>query len=124
MKVQILSESEQDLLDGFSFYEAQEAGLGDYFLDTLFSDIDSLQIVRRYPCPAFRLLSSAVPAFSLRHLLSGRGQCRQSSCCFGLPPRSCVDSKKAEIGPNKCVNADWRQDPRQPVTLPLAEIQR
>jgi hypothetical protein len=44
MKVQILDEAEQDLVDGFRFYEAQDAGLGDYFLDSLFSDIDSLQL--------------------------------------------------------------------------------
>ena len=44
MKVRILDEAEQDLLDGYRFYEAQGPGLGDYFLDTLFADIDSLQL--------------------------------------------------------------------------------
>lgn len=44
MKVQILDEAEQDLIDGFRFYEIQEPGLGNYFLDSLFSDIDSLQL--------------------------------------------------------------------------------
>jgi plasmid stabilization system protein ParE len=44
MKIKILGEAEQDLIDGFTFYEAQESGLGDYFLDSLFSDIDSLQL--------------------------------------------------------------------------------
>jgi plasmid stabilization system protein ParE len=44
MKIKILEEAEQDLIDGFTFYEAQESGLGDYFLDSLFSDIDSLQL--------------------------------------------------------------------------------
>jgi len=29
---------------GFRFYEGQEAGLGDYFLDSLYSDIDSLLV--------------------------------------------------------------------------------
>ena len=43
MTVQILPEAEQDLIDGFSFYELQQPGLGRYFLDSLFSDIDSLQ---------------------------------------------------------------------------------
>ena len=42
MKVQILDEAEEDLLDGFRFYELQGRGLGDYYLDSLFSDIDSL----------------------------------------------------------------------------------
>lgn len=44
MRVQILDEAEQDLLDGARFHESQIAGLGHYFLDSLFSDIDSLQI--------------------------------------------------------------------------------
>ena len=44
MRVQILDEAEQDLLDGACFYEIQRPGLGEYFLDSLFSDIDSLQL--------------------------------------------------------------------------------
>lgn len=43
MTVQILPEAEQDLMDGFSFYEMQKSGLGRYFIDSLFSDIDSLE---------------------------------------------------------------------------------
>ena len=42
MKIQILEGAEHDLTKGYYFYEAQERGLGDYFLDTLYSDIDSL----------------------------------------------------------------------------------
>ena len=44
MKVEILYEVQQDLIDCFRFYERQSEGLGDYFLDSLFSDIDSLQL--------------------------------------------------------------------------------
>jgi plasmid stabilization system protein ParE len=44
MQVEILGEAEQDLVDGARFYEAQEPGLGEYFLDSLFSDVDSLQL--------------------------------------------------------------------------------
>ena len=44
MKVRILNEAEQDLVDGALFYEAQDPGLGDYFLDSLSADIDSLQL--------------------------------------------------------------------------------
>jgi hypothetical protein len=32
------------VFDGFRFYEAQDEGLGDYFLNSIFSDIDSLQL--------------------------------------------------------------------------------
>ena len=35
---------ESDLIDGFHFYETQQADLGSYFLDSLFSDIDSLLV--------------------------------------------------------------------------------
>lgn len=44
MNVRILDEAEQDLIDSFRFYELREAGLGDCFLNSLFSDIDSLHL--------------------------------------------------------------------------------
>ena len=44
MKIKILSSASQDLIDGYWFYEKQAEGLGTYFLDSLFSDIDSLII--------------------------------------------------------------------------------
>lgn len=42
MKVQILPSARRDLVIGYRFYELQDAGLGNYFLDSLFADIDSL----------------------------------------------------------------------------------
>ena len=44
MKIKILNSANHDLIDGYWFYEKQAEGLGAYFLDTLFSDIDSLKI--------------------------------------------------------------------------------
>jgi len=44
MKVQILDEAKDDLFDGFRFYERQSIGLGDYFLETLFTEIDTLRL--------------------------------------------------------------------------------
>jgi len=44
MKIEILDEAEKDLIDGFAFYERQTIGLGDYFLDSIFSDVESLHI--------------------------------------------------------------------------------
>jgi plasmid stabilization system protein ParE len=41
-KLQITPSAGDDLLEGFSFYEAREAGVGDYFLQCLASDIESL----------------------------------------------------------------------------------
>ena len=42
MRVQILDLAEVDLQEGFDFYERQESGVGVYFLNAVFSDIDSL----------------------------------------------------------------------------------
>ena len=42
MKIEILETAESDLVEGFHFYEEQNAGLGWHFLESLFSDIDSL----------------------------------------------------------------------------------
>lgn len=42
MKLRLLSLAHEDLLTGREFYERQQAGLGAYFLDSLFSDIESL----------------------------------------------------------------------------------
>jgi len=42
VKIEILDEAREDLMEGFRFYESLDEGLGSYFLDCLFSDIDSL----------------------------------------------------------------------------------
>ena len=42
MKIKILSSALEDLYVGRLFYEKQGEGLGEYFFDSLFSDIDSL----------------------------------------------------------------------------------
>lgn len=44
MIIEISNAAQQDLLDGYHFYEAQTEGLGIYFLDSLTADIDSLII--------------------------------------------------------------------------------
>jgi plasmid stabilization system protein ParE len=44
MKVQILPSATEDLQNGRDFYDKQGEGLGQYFLDSLFADIDSLTL--------------------------------------------------------------------------------
>ena len=44
MKIVIQSSALADLAEGYDFYERNETGLGSYFLDSLYSDIDSLQL--------------------------------------------------------------------------------
>jgi plasmid stabilization system protein ParE len=42
MKLRILRPALEDLADGRRFYEMQGEGLGDYFFNSIFSEIDSL----------------------------------------------------------------------------------
>jgi len=44
MNVRILESARRDLREGYRFYEQQEEGVGDYFLDTLWAEIESLQV--------------------------------------------------------------------------------
>lgn len=73
LKIEILDEAQQDLIEGFQFYENRETGVGSYFLDSLFSHIDSLllfagihQIVYGY----HRALSKRLP-FAIYYDLVG-----------------------------------------------------
>jgi plasmid stabilization system protein ParE len=43
-QVRISEDALQDLRDGYVFYDAQERGLGDYFLTCLRADIEALRI--------------------------------------------------------------------------------
>jgi hypothetical protein len=44
MRIEILDKAEQDLVNGFDFYEIQYQGLGHYFLDSVYADMESLQL--------------------------------------------------------------------------------
>jgi hypothetical protein len=73
VRIEILDEALDDLDGGFHFYENQEIGLGSYFLDCLFSDIDSLvlfagihQVVHGYQ----RSLSKRFP-FAIYYNMDG-----------------------------------------------------
>ena len=44
MKIKLLSSALDDLTNGRLFYEKQGEGVGEYFFDSLFSDIDSLSL--------------------------------------------------------------------------------
>lgn len=56
MQIRISRSAEADLLDGYAFYEYQQPGIGDYFLDSLFADIDALTLFSGiHPKPDGRL---------------------------------------------------------------------
>ncbi len=81
MRIKILSVAEGDLEEGYRFYEFQSPGLGSYFLDSLYSDIDSLayfggihqtvfgyhrQLSKRFPFAVYyRIIDDAVVVFAV-----------------------------------------------------------
>lgn len=64
MKIKILPSAIEDLDTGRRFYARHEKSLGEYFLDSLFSDIDSLALYAGVHMIVFgfhRLLSKRFP---------------------------------------------------------------
>lgn len=64
MTIRILSIAESDLLRGANFYDRKSPGVGSYFLDSLYSDIDSLVLyggVHRIVLGYHRMLSRRFP---------------------------------------------------------------
>jgi hypothetical protein len=88
MKVRILNAAEEDLEEG---YESQLRGLGSYFLDSLYSDIDSLayfagihqvvfgyrrQLSKRFPFAVYyRMIDDVVVVFAVL-------DCRRNPSCI------------------------------------------
>ena len=64
MTIQILPSALDDLAAGARFYEKQASGVGEYYLDSLFSDIDSLALYAGIHSRVFgyyRLLAARFP---------------------------------------------------------------
>ena len=64
MRIRILTAASRDLVKGKKFYGLQEEGVGSYFLDTLYSDIDSLVLyagIHRKVKDYFCMLSKRFP---------------------------------------------------------------
>lgn len=60
MKIRIHTAARNDLIDGYYFYENSEPGIGDYFLTSLCSDIDSLKIFAGIHRKAYKNLHRAL----------------------------------------------------------------
>ena len=69
MNVVILEDAAEDLESGAQFYESCATGVGDYFLDSILSDLDSLVLFAGVHPIYFRIPSDAVEAIPIRHLL-------------------------------------------------------
>jgi len=64
MKVRVLRSALEDLAAGRRFYELGRRGVGDYFFDSLFSEIDSLVLyagIHRVQFGFHRLLTKRFP---------------------------------------------------------------
>ena len=64
MRISIQPSALVDIKAGFQFYEEKEQGLGNYFLDSLYSDIDSLLLyagIHSKHFGKYRILSSRFP---------------------------------------------------------------
>ena len=64
MRIEILDDAKDDLVAGYRFYEKQSPGLGSYFLDSLYSDIDSLLLyagIHLIIFDSFRCIASRFP---------------------------------------------------------------
>jgi len=74
MNIKILPSADADLVNGYHFYEAQAQGLGGYFRDSLFSDIDSLMIYHGIHAQCFgkyyKMLSKRFP-FAIYYTIEG-----------------------------------------------------
>jgi plasmid stabilization system protein ParE len=62
-QVRIVRSAEADLLEGYVFYERQQAGVGDYFLDSLCANIDALALYASIHPKAGRLHRSLADRF-------------------------------------------------------------
>jgi hypothetical protein len=85
VRIEILDDAELDLSDGFYFYEGQEAGLGWYFLDSLFSDVDSLHL--------YAGIHEMV--YGYYRCLAVDGEIVRVHAVLGLPSQPIVDSNKS-----------------------------
>ena len=99
MKIEVLDEAEADLVDGFHFYEGQETGIGWYFLDSLFSDIDSLLLHAGIHQVVYGYRDASPSGFPLLSIIPSKEKpfgCMQSMDCRRNP--SWIRSRVKESG--------------------------
>lgn len=96
MKIQILELAKGDLIEGHRYYEEMDAGLGGYFLEHLFTDIETLATLDElHPQPYrhfHRALSKRFP-FSIFYTVEDDVVKMQA---IGVPPAVSLDAHAAE----------------------------
>ncbi len=76
MRVRIVTSALGDLRRGKRFYDRQQMGIGDYFYDSLFDDIDRLETeagIHRRVFGFHRLLSKRFP-FAIYYEMTGKDE--------------------------------------------------
>src|SRR5690606_31849375 len=89
-RLRILSLAMQDLENGKHFYELQQEGVGEYFLDSLFSDIDALLLyagTHSQHHDYYRCLAKRFPFAIYYHLYADEIQVWRVLDCRNKPSR-------------------------------------
>lgn len=95
MKIVYLEDVESDLKDGRDFYDRQQQGVGDYFVDSILADADSLILfsgIHTEHFGFFRLLGKTFP-FAIYYLIESE----QVSVCAILDMRRDPNWLRAEL---------------------------
>ena len=74
MKIHVVAQAEDDLVEGYNFYEDQASGLGAYFLDCIYSDVESLVLyagIHRTVHKNYRRMLSKRFPFAIYYTVSG-----------------------------------------------------
>ena len=74
MTVVVLEDAAEDMESGRRFYESREPGIGDYFVDSIFSDLASLALYAGIHSAQFgfrRMLSKRFP-FSIYYIIENQ----------------------------------------------------
>ncbi len=79
MEIIYLEEVEFDLQDGRELYDKQQLGTGDYFVDSLLADVESLTLYGGQPFRTFRILSPTRKDLPFRDILPSQ---RQTDFCL------------------------------------------
>ena len=75
MKLRVLRPALEDLISGREFYNKQQEGVGQYFLDNIFSEIDSLVLhagIHPVQFGFYRMLARRFPYAIYYQILDGQ----------------------------------------------------
>jgi hypothetical protein len=82
MKLRILPAAVADLHRGRDFYARQADSVGDYFLDSLFSDIDSLELYAAYMSNTSAIIGCSPSGFLLPSITKWTGMSASCGVCW------------------------------------------